>query len=309
MSVRKGTKYFKYDKDGVVKLIRINRQKDKEYSVKLENGKFERVTAEELNKDYIMLRPDGVITFTIVAMPNNGKDVIVSLHRINDVARDNAAYPYAVCRQNVTDIFTNPITKQYDHGTLQYIGVSVSIDTCPIDIDFTVLTGCESVIGMEMIDVYKDDTLKDIISLINRKKYDQPLLEMYNLVTDPLIRGQCSSIEELLKQNNFMYDFYNAFDISILPIVINIDNIETDANNRRAIANLIEPIISCCIDDIYVVRYAKDIDFSKIKRKYILAIDLSDKLYVIGYDISEDSHGVSYEKVSKESIKTYMSNH
>ena len=95
-----GVKYYKHNDDGSIEIIRVNKVKETGFSVCDETGKIYQKTKEEIVRDYTLLRPDGYITFMILNLANNIKDVALFLHRKEDV-EENAVFLMPLCSSSL----------------------------------------------------------------------------------------------------------------------------------------------------------------------------------------------------------------
>lgn len=308
-----GSKFYKFNDDDL-ELIRIIGMKNGETVKVLNCDTKEEYTAspESVLENYTALSPDGVVVASIVSVDGgngmNMSDVIVTLHKTSDL-QDNNGVPYCVCRQNVNDIF-------YDHfnptaGTV-YAGCCVSIDTCPPNIDYRIMTACNGVDknGSHGVNVYLDDTLDDIIGMIpNMKNYNRalesvyeqylknythnPLLERVKTLDHKSLHGYCTNLRTLLEENNFMYDFNVCFGITAIGFELEFkdDSNESLSDNCR---ELLSNVYRTNMVDTYVIPYAKDVDRSEIKMDYLIAKTPSNKMYYIGY--TKDGEFVESEK-------------
>ena len=300
-----GSKYFRYGKEGNLILVRVVRYQNVDTVVikHKECDYTEKISISELIENYTLLNPDGYIFFNIVKI-NESKldDVIVALYRKEDI---NALepLPYCVCRQGITDIFANQI--KINNKT--YYGACVSKDTIPVDVPFEVMLACDGVSSNESIAVYIDDKYDDIIGMIKTKKYDSVLLGLFNDYINytakstgfgsiyannakklDCVDGYCKKLTDLLQYNNFMYDFYRAYNI--IPVVFDIDVDKEKGNTLDNIPDLkitLENLLCCYIDDSIIIKYDKDIDLDSIKSKYILVSDNKEELYIVAYIPSE----------------------
>lgn len=327
---QKGQKYYKYI-DGNLYSIRLGRLKNNKFSARVLTSKnsneFIQVSEEELKDDYILLNPDGYITFCIVKLYGEIEDVIVTLHRNQDMFEN--ALPYAVCRQSVSDIFTQTIIKTPE---IMYVGCSVSQDTCPEGVDFRAMTSCNEMESMDAAAVYMDDTLDTILSFINVKKYNNVLTkstissiksyeDMKNmtiaaraegrfLALPPKPYGYENELKDLLIHNDFMYDFYKAFGINIIPYPIDNKAFKLSEDNYEANSialqkiRYIEDIIRHDILAIYVTAFNKTINLKEIKRNYMLAIDSNDKLWIIAYDLAPHDSRVYNTRDEEFTLRT-----
>ena len=291
-----GHKFYRYDDEGNATILRLN---------KVDHGKNElRFFVEGRPKHvyvpyesfvklgYRRLAPDGMLCASIVKMKDNFEDVIVTLGRLDPKYNDNAI-PFAVCRQGLYDVFTNGAKKS---DTVNYIGLSISKDTCHTEEDLSMALSCEGVKHTTFIGVYLDDNLKTILKFIRKSKFDKclkNLFDSYERLNERLLNegkaiyaGHCSSLEQLLVSNNFMHDFRSAFGIKELPFDIPEDAEYLDAGNAEFLARELNIKIS----RTYVLKYSKEYDMSKINRDYVLASTPSDNygVYIVGYDLIDE---------------------
>ena len=243
-------------------------------------GKRFKLNRDQLAEDYVRLIPDGQLAFAIANTGQvNGKDtkdVIVSLYRTKDLD-DGNNIPHVVCRQNIQDFFTTQInTNPY----LQYAGLCMSQKSCPEGVEFQMILACNGIEHTTGISVYLDDTLDDILPLINVAKYDSLLLEMHDKVAHNVV-GHCKSVKELLIDNEFMYEFRDAYDIVELK-----DFALSIMENGKIVpyqVNVIQEIIKCEMFEAWAIPYDRDIKFADIQSDYLMVSDMENKLYVVMY--------------------------
>ena len=131
MKTNIGSKFYKYDGDTYT-IYRLIRRKNQSTYVLLEPEWTKiKVDVDDLHKNYIRLTPYGILTLSEVKLQNKTSDVVVTLHRRAeyDIGSDE---PWVICRQNIYDFFTNQINHS---DSVQYIGMSISKESCPPDID------------------------------------------------------------------------------------------------------------------------------------------------------------------------------
>lgn len=293
-----GYKCYNYVNETVLQLFRVVKIQNED-TIVLEDihgdiGKRFKINIEDLKKEYKFLKPEATISFSIVQLQGKIKDVIVALHKREDIENKNNI-PYCVCRQNVTDVHANTIMK----GPINYVGASVSIETVPEGVPYEMLVACESVESFKVVAAYLDDTLDKILSFINCDEFDKVLLSLYNMSkTNMFVKGYVKTLRKLLDENNFMYDFYRAFNI--LPIkntytgtdkIVSVLSQEMFTQNSNDLITMsdktkliLEHILKCRIENYIILKYDVDIDLSEIKRKYILVSDNKDQVYVISYN-------------------------
>lgn len=297
-----GTKIYTFkEEDETPTMYRVVGYKESKDLYKLKNLNTDEIiylSKDELydkDSEYTMLKPDGLITFNIAKMEdNNVKDVIICIH--NNM--NNTSYVYGVCRQCCEDIFVN---KTVIHNRDNFcFGISVNRDTCPANIQFETFLLCKSVSKTYVTSVYMEDSFDDIVKYIiagiNHKLLDSTLRNTKKYLSKGnLDRGFNDNILDLMKINDFMYDFHMAFNIKELNIQIDKDQ---DFIYPQDIIEL-EKHIGDKISNVYIIKYTKEIDLSAIKRNYILVNpklgDISS-IYIIGYDILDKSYVPDFGK-------------
>lgn len=287
-----GTKFFRYidgkEDPDVVRIFNINTANN-EVKYYDENNKKQKMPYEELISNYKMLRPDGIIMFSIVEL-GAVKDVIVSLQSFSiDNCKFDKNLPYCVCRQSVYDFFSN-MTKS-DDSPIYHVGVSVSQDTCPADINFRDMLSCTNILDNRSISIYLDDHIEDILRYINPRKYNEVLriLKQSNISNYGNALGYCETLKELLISNNFMYDFRRCFGIMEIPFTVDEESEGLSLENILYMENEIKANIM----ETYLIRYTREIDLRTIKRDYKLVTSSSDKydkVYIVGYDKSDNDY-------------------
>lgn len=268
-----GAKFYKHDEDGNLEIIRIVRRKSDNVYIIIKNNDFSQTytrTSDELLK-YTMLKSDAIFNFTIVINGDDGtnqlKDVIVTMARKSDKTE-----PYVVCRQMMNNIFTQFVTNDI------ILGNCISQDTLPPGMKFSANLMCNSVVKNMMVHGYLDDTPDIILRFATRiiRQADK-FLKDQKKVLESKYKGLCSSVEELLRENLFWGDVDKGLKITKLN-----DKIENSSLNLEQLTYL-EKEISYLMDNVTVIKYASDIDFSKIKSDYMLIRDLVNDLYLVSY--------------------------
>lgn len=273
MNTTVGSKYYKYLEDGQLEMVRLEKIKNQDsYIVREESGTKLTLTRNEI-LEYTKLNPAGYITFALVALDGNMADVVVTLHRKEDIDKgDNV--PYCACRQNIFDLFTNQLER---NEKINHIGVSVSKDTCPADVKYEIVLACNGVIKMTIVNIYMDDTLEEILSYVPTVAFDEALKKLSNMMDKDTVQGSCTSVHELLKSNNFMDDFFRAYNIHYMPYII--------MNNVLAPVHYIyiESILKHEVLNGMIVKYDYDIDIKSIESNHIIVSDPLGNLYIVAY--------------------------
>lgn len=273
-----GDKYYKILEDYTVDIVRIHKYINDDILI-ISRG----CSTKKVNKGYISsytkLNPDGHVFFNIVNMGNteeSGKDVVVLLYRKKDL--DNQINtPYATCRQNIHDFYSNAT----NNSNKTYIGISISKDTTPEDVTYEDVLVCNGIEYSEKISIYLDDTLNDILPMVNNiKSFNGVLYTLHKAMKDSLFIGTSKSLESLLRDNNFEYDIKRAFDI--IPVDFVVKYRDYVLHNDQV--TLLQNILKTEISQTYVLPYSKEISLSDIERDYILVSDKIGRLYIIAYD-------------------------
>jgi len=279
--VNKWDKFYKVNEDDSIEFLRLIKAKNANSYVLL-NSEKERIklTEDELSK-YVKLRPDGYINYSIVSLDAGIRDVIVSMFKREDIENGDAI-PYCICRQNIFDLFTHNFTQ---NNTVQFVGCSVSKDTCPADIDYKMIMGCNAIIDNINVSMYVDDTLDDLLEPINVLNFNSVLFKNYiknKSVSQP---GYCKTLKELLHINNFMYDVLKAFNIIKVPFIVEYDenSNEIDINQRKFLENYFKVEMF----KTFVIPFTKEIDLKKIERDHIIISDNSNIIFIVLYDKGE----------------------
>lgn len=286
-----GSKFYRYldgqDHPDIIRLLNIDYEDGIIKYIDGEGNK-KKDSYEFITKNFKMLAPDGLISISHVDMPdgikpNGNQDVIVALKAFpkTDAEWENVSdMPYAICRQMSADVFSNC----FDPDNL-IIGVSISQDSCPANVDFNVMLACSGLRYTRMIAVYLDDTLDNILSLFDNRIFDR-VFEEFIYPKWKNTNGVCRSLRELLTENRFMYDFRKCFKIIEVPFEITDEDIASEQlgdQNTAFLANELKANIT----ETYLINYSREIDCSKFKRKYVLvssAINEFSQVFIVGYD-------------------------
>lgn len=298
-----GQKFYKYNDSDNPDIFKITKVRKKEVIGILNDKDIIKIKPEELKK-YTLIKPDGFITFSVVELGDKNEDVIITLHR--NTEPNGISKPYAVCRQGIADVFANQVIKD---DSVFMIGTSVNSDNCPTNVNFDMLLACDKNKYYKIIACYMEDTLEDVLNLIDLTKFDETLKRLYNKSPSLIklmdinlpVHGFCKSLNELLEFNDFEYDYLKAFNIHKVPFSIEID--DTTMTNKEQI-NYIQNITNCYIFNTYVMPYSKMINLNLIKRNYVLISDTNKHVYVVAYDCGEhlNKSEIDIYKYIKESL-------
>ena len=324
-----GYKLFKENQDGSIHMIRIigmhrpckitPKTPDPAeiliYDYKDKHKK--RVRVDSL-KEYSPLKPDGIMTFSIVNIMNDAgkicKDVVVTASKFFNIELKISNVPYAVCRQNIIDIFYNLMC---NHENNMLVGLSVNMDTCPSNFDFRMMFAADSIIFSQFINFYRVDSLEDILKMVNIKKYDEVLNDLYtrhiNYINRPELifksehGGWCKDLNTLLTQNNFMLDVNQMLGIN--QVEFNVadylkDVKKDDITYQIASDELrywISSIYKVNITEIAVMIFDHDINLADFNdSKYLLIKDNTNTLYLMVYIVEGEFFEADLEEKDKE---------
>lgn len=319
-----GYKLFKELEDDTIDLVRIidifkNKNKDiPELMIKNEGtGEIKKISGSEL-KGYTPLEPDGLITFNIVKIATGEntfvKDVIVTASKILNI-KIGDTLPYAICRQNITDVFYNLLVKDEDD---MIVGLSVNRDTCPANFDYGIMLACDEIIYTDSVNIYRTDILEDVLKMVKNVKFDSVLSSLYNkhieYVQDPNLqfkkehKGWVKDLKTLLKENNFQEDINQMLGItSINPIIENHSVVKQLPDGEKytslsdAMINWLSSIFKINIDNITVIEYGHDINLAEFNNaRYFIFRDGVNKLYLAVYTTNGEYHETDLEAKSNE---------
>lgn len=325
-----GYKLFKQNEDGSVHMLRIVDmhkpfkvidQYIKEPSVitvyDYNIKKNVKLKVDSL-KEYSPLKPDGVATFSVVNIRdekgNICKDVLVTATKFLNIEYKLNIMPYAVCRQNITDIFYNLMSKNPD-DTL--VGLAINQDTCPANFDFGIMFAADSIVYSDFINFYRMDTIDDILSLINVKKYDEVLNDLFmrhiKYINKPQYQfknehgGWCKNLETLIKENNFMADINQM--LGIIEVDFDIDNFSEEVTNNDITYNIaredlrywLSSICKANIVEATILKFDHDINLGDFNdTKYLLIRDNKSVLYLVAYRTEGEYYEADLDKKFNE---------
>ena len=297
--------FFKAIDENSVKIIRIidiDNNKENIVIKNLDNGNIENLKFTDIS-GYTPINPYGFVSFAKVEI-DGSEDVIVSLYRLLDIKLD-INEPYAICRQSVNDFFYDLINNKNEG----IAGVSCTRENCPEGIPYESLAYCDKLDSFKIVNFYLTDTLDDILSCINTKKYDNTLEKLYNIhmnsvnpaydkSTDKNIshNGWCRNLKTLLTENNFINDIDTMRNVTAVDFKINdninikksSDGLEVPYLDETAIV-FFSNVFKLGIKDAIAIEYDFDIDLSEFNNtKYFLVRDNDNKTYVIQYTLNAE---------------------
>lgn len=279
-----GSKFYRYDDNNepiVVRIVNVDTAKNVIRYINDAGVKW-KANLDEFKSNYRMLTPDANISFSIVDL-NGDKDIVVAAKKmpkhIDEANRDDRL-PDIICRQMSNDIFAN-----IPEPNRRIIGVCVSQDTCPPNIDYKLLLSCTGIDKSTMISVYLDDSLESIMKFVNTKEMDSILRELSKKYIN-YYEGLTTSVRDLLFNNRFMFDYRKLFGIMEIPFHVDPESSHLNAFNVAFLSNELKVNIT----ETYVLKYDKSIDMETIYRDYVLVTPAADgykDVYIVGYDVEK----------------------
>lgn len=294
MNIYLADKFYKYnEKTDETEIVRIIKQKNENTftCINTETKEKTKKTRDDLENNFIKVKAHGQLVFSIVELELKFRDVIVALYTRDELDKSDMI-PFAVCRQNIVDIFTMNINHKKD---TYYTGLSINKENSPEGFNFEMTLACNRIIESTIVSCYLDDDIDFLLSLVNHSKFDSTLLSL-STITNKNVMGHCNSLTQLIKENDFQYDFLRAFDINRFDFEIKTmdDGIELIPEQRM----FIEDFLKCEMFKTYVIKYDDTINLKKIKRSNVKVYDSKGDIYIIAYD-----KGDYINRTYKEEIK------
>ena len=107
MKTHVGSKFYRFTGESdfqkleMIRLVRIKNQNT--YVLVNENNTKIKMDLETLKKEYTKLSPDGFLSLSVVKLDNNMNDVIITLHRRQEIENADDT-PYIVCLDRVSAV-------------------------------------------------------------------------------------------------------------------------------------------------------------------------------------------------------------
>ena len=275
-------------------------------------------------KDYSPLKPDGVFTVSVAGVRDSSgkicKDVIVTATKFLNLEFKLNVMPYAVCRQNITDVFYNMfINDEAD----QIVGLAINQDTCPANFDFGIMFACDYLDKNDFINFYRTDTLEDVLNLVNTKKYDEVLDDLFrrhcNAIKNPIVYdthkehgGWCKDLRTLLENNNFQADINQMLGIADLDFTLEdytVSKVIRDENDIiRGITQADDDLRAWLsltykvnIKEANILLFDHDINLGDFNNaNYLLLRDNTKKLYLVVYLVEGEFFEADLKAKAKE---------
>ena len=306
-----GYKLFKELEDSIeiIRIIKVRKYKDggipAEITIRDEGtGEIRKIRTDCL-KDYTPLEPDGYLTFNIVNIMDNqrrvSKDVIVTASKILNI-KVGDLFPFAICRQSITDIFYNLLCKDESE---MITGLAINQNSCPANFDFRIMLACDNIEYSEHVNIYRSDLIEDILSMIKVNKFDEVLKDLFSMhakaAKDPSInfkqhdKGWCKNLKTLIKENNFQNDINEMLGITDVDFEIDKYTCEKplfiDGEEKGTFTSCIDDlrlwlssIYKLNISECTFLEYGHDINLADFNdARYLLLRDKTSKLYLVVY--------------------------
>lgn len=294
-----GYKMYKINEDESVDMIRIIRVSEYNNMITYKdlNTGIETKTNIKSLAGFTPLEPIGVISFAEVGINDKdghlNKDVIVSAYRLLDLKMDINS-PYCICRQSVNDFFASVMYP--DKGI---VGVSVTRENCPVEIDYRLMVSASTLFNYEMVHIYYEDVIDDILECVNTKKYDSVLAGLQkqyiedagllNRDNKASINGWCNSLKSLLVDNDFINDIdemrdIQGVDFNIADHLVDNDTTTPSKGFDKDTLEFFRVTFKVPVVSTVVIPYKHDIDLAEFNNtNYIKMRDNTDTLYIVVY--------------------------
>lgn len=248
---------------------------------------------------YDPLLEDAIVQLSTVQVGSKDTDwfddVMVTAYQYN--SKRDYTLPDVICRQGMTDVFYAPYCTD---GQNRMVGLSITPDTCPAGYDMKIFLTANKVYRSRMINTYKTDSLKDIYKLFGKdmtsdanqilKKNQEAYFKNIQRKTGRRPKaaisydGYCNNLFQLLKENNFMYDFYKMYGLTEMKYAIGTDQVSlTDEQKNEA-----EKLFGITITKNTIIPYNYTINLDQINMKYFLIRDANGITYIIAYTSSPE---------------------
>ena len=315
-----GMKIFKENEDNIelYRIVGIRGSK-----IKVRNEADNSISLNDINdfEGFTPLGSDGYFTANVVTISDRlhkqeEKDVIVTVNKTLEL-ENGITFPYAICRQSITDIFYNLLCSDESQ---QIVGLSVNRDDCPTNFDIGLMLACNEIKYSEHCSFYREDTLEDILSMINTRKFDMVLSDLYTghckYSNNPKAsmkredKGWCKDLRTLLTENTFQNDINEM--LGITDVMFNLEDyiIPKRLPNGEEYDSVMPELkiwlagtFRVAINDITVLKYDHDIDLSEYNNANYFFLRCSNKklwfcVYTIDGQYLESDLEAQYNKLS-----------
>lgn len=309
-----GYKYFRFvdDSNEEFELLRVVKiYNNDQVLIEKDGEKFKSTVSKLTDMGWRPIKPDGVITASVVKF-GDSKDVVVTMIKRDEVGvRD---LPAVVCRQSVTDIFYSMLTQTEENP---YVGISISQRDCPGNFNFRDFLLIEDIEFTQVANIYRDDNLADLLNLLNLVRYNDVLYKLFEehvaAINQPTaiykkaVDGWCKSLNILLEINNFWLDVEQELDICAVNFDVDKYLVKKDdpsgekynSFNPEA-TQFLSSTYKINIGDTIVEPWGYDIDLSQYtKANYMFIKSNTGKTYFMVYTVAGTYVELDLERIQE----------
>ena len=241
-----------------------------------------KMSVRELKKNFVRLVPDGFFTISNVDYPiNNGTergfDVLCTLNLTND------GMPYVVCRQDTIDVF-----KFTNDAKLTPIGLSVSRESCPKNMDFNVFLYSDNVTNFRATAVYLEDSLTDFLKYVKPlAKYDATMAKLYAKYKNTGATGCFNNVYELLLKNGFYEDVKRAFGVWTYPFPVDLKRCQLNDQEENMLNTAIKLKNRKRMVNVIYCPFERGMNLDKFNDRYLIVNAGTDRVsdpFVFAYE-------------------------
>jgi len=326
-----GNIYYNYDEENdVVDTYRIMRiQNEDTVSCMINNDpkQIQKVKLAALKKHFQLLLSNIVLSVSKVVAAQNEhgmelEDIIIMGHVRKEGETITNDEPDIVCRQSLSDIFYQVFCNEHENP---FVGISVTKHTCPVEYTMRALTAMDHLEDSIIVNIYRTDTIDDILKLVDEKRWNPTLLKLYEdkikasertyplFTPDPsgVEYGFCQNLRSLFINNNFMYDLYGL--LGIMQVTFKIDYPENDENGYSLPLDqkeLLQQLYETNMEKTIVAPFDFSVDLSKINMPYVLIMDNTNTLYLVGFTKSVNEYAKTYSSIPEDmkAVREKLSN-
>lgn len=291
-----GYKYQIYEGDDL-KIYRTNRFKDYEHVVAIEETTREEkiISKQDIKDKYVRLIPDAFMNIMITDQIDN-PDVYVCVNKADKLIADKKM-PDIILRQAIYD---DSITSFDPSDPTIHVGDCISTSTLPSFQSMKDFMQFKKIDFTASIALYVDDTVDTIIDTISAKilkRINEVLIkikkEYEGSPAGHLIVGCADNLKDLMLNTYFLSYYRMEFNIRQLDWPIDLGPESHDKNGDLFLSfkqhQILERELRKFIGDVKVIKYAKDIDISRIvSRTHLMVSDSNGIIYLIAYNVIGD---------------------
>lgn len=278
--------------DSMYRIIHSNDQYAKLIN---EEGELFDIKISEL--DYLgdMKIPSALINFAIVNLDNGHQDVLITVHRVRDLEQ-GIDKPFVIARQAVINIFRAPFVTELDK--IPY-GLAISNLTSMKEFNMEAMLECKEVELNRIISVYPNDTIYNMIYLLNHQ--DEDSFAAFNKIINEFsntFKQTNNTLIDFLIDCNFIVEYNNAHgtivldgdyiicdepSINQLLIHNSVEHVDYDYD---VLVNKLEHILGYKIQILDMIEYTPIIDLKRLKSDRFLFVknyEDSPNMFILKY--------------------------